>query len=246
MSVEDGQEVEHERQVEHERREWQYEQERVRERLMEDQVGALAAETTDLGILAEDAFKNAASSLFGWGLDGARSVLEMAYPPYQNSSLHERIVEAIGQVSSSGEQMRHLAELQVIASAFARIGSRSREIARHALEMGENADRDLLAGFAPIYPLLFGLVQQGFVEIRGSVMISNARDTVRARRLLEEDSQMDLFYLRMQRTVQQAIEFNPLRSFLFQQALLVGARIKDIGDDVRAICRAVLHDPTPR
>jgi hypothetical protein len=95
--------------------------------------------------------------------------------------------------------------------------------------------------FAPIYPHLFGLVQQAFVEIRGSVMISNARDTARARRLLEEDSQMDLLYIRFQGIVQQAIEYNPLRSFLFQQALLVGARIRDIGDEVRAICRAILR-----
>jgi hypothetical protein len=84
-------------------------------------------------------------------------------------------------------------------------------------------------------------VQQAYVEIRGSIMISNARDTAKARRLLDEDSQMDLLYIRFQGTVQQAIDFNPMRSFLFQQALLVGSRIKGIGDDVRAICRAILN-----
>ena len=94
---------------------------------------------------------------------------------------------------------------------------------------------------APIYPLLFGLVQQAFVEIRGSIMISNAQDIAKARRLLDEDSQMDLLYIRFQGTVQQAIDYIPMRSFLFLQALLVGAQIKGIGDDVRAICRALLH-----
>jgi len=210
-------------------------------REMDDLVSALAAQTTDLGITAEDTFKNAASSLFGWGLDGARSVLEESYPPYQDSMLHERIVEAIAGASSSGQQLRRLAELQLIAAAFAHIGSRAREIASYAVEMGETVDRDLQLAFTPIYPQLFGLVQQAFVEIRGSVMISNARDTARARRLLEEDSQMDLLYIRFQGIVQQAIEYNPLRSFLFQQALLVGARIRDIGDEVRAICRAILR-----
>jgi hypothetical protein len=228
-----------------EEQEARYERERARMREMDDQVSALAAQTTDLGITSEDTFKNAASSLFGWGLDGARTVLEETRPAYQDSLLHERIVEAIAGASSSGQQLRRLAELQLIATAFAHIGSRSREIAGYAIEMGENVDRDLQAGFAPIYPLLFGLVQQAFVEIRGSIMISNARDTVRARRLLEEDSQMDLLYLGLQRTVQQAIEYNPMRSYLFQQALLVGARIKDIGGEVRSICRAILHDPTP-
>jgi hypothetical protein len=231
--------MEHEQEQERERRN---EREIARWRLMDDQVSALAEETIDLGIAAGDTFKNAASSLFGWGLDGARNVLEEAHPAYQNTLLHERIVEAIGQASSSGEQLRRLAELQVIATSFARIGARSREIAGHALEMGEHADRDLQVGFAPIYPLLFGLVQQAFVEIRGSFMIANARDTARSRRLLAEDSQLDMIYLRFQQTVQQAIQYNPLRSYLFQQALLVGARIKDIGDDVRAICRAILHD----
>jgi hypothetical protein len=219
-----------------------YEQERARMREMDDLVSALAAQTTDLGITAEDTFKNAASSLFGWGLDGARSVLEETHPLYRDSMLHERIVEAIAGASSSGQQLRRLAELQLIAAAFAHIGSHAREIAGYAVEMGETVDRDLQMAFAPIYPLLFGLVQQAYVEIRGSIMISNARDTAKARRLLDEDSQMDLLYIRFQGTVQQAIDFNPMRSFLFQQALLVGSRIKGIGDDVRAICRAILHE----
>src|SRR5689334_475552 len=218
-----------------------YEQERARMHEMDDLVSALAAQTTDLGIASADTFKNAASSLFGWGLDGARSVLEETHPPYQDPMLHERIVEAIAGASSSGQQLRRLAELQLIAAAFAHIGSRAREIANAAEEMGETADRDLQIAFAPIYPLLFGLVQQAYVEIRGSIMISNARDTVRARRLLDEDSQMDLLYIRFQSTVHQAIEYNPMRSFLFLQALLVGSRIKGIGDDVRAICRAILN-----
>jgi hypothetical protein len=234
MDTETGQEEEQEA---------RYERERARLRDMDDHVSALAAQATDLGIASEDTFKNAASSLFGWGLDGARSVLEEEYPPYQDTSLRESIVEAIAEASSSGQHLRRLTELQLIAAAFARVGAHSRQIAGYALEMGEYADRDLQMAFAPIYPLLFGLVQQAFVEVRGSIMISNARDTARARRLLDEDSQMDLLYLRFQGTVQQAIEYNPLRSYLFQQALLVGARIKDIGDDVRAICRAVLHDP---
>ena len=219
-----------------------YEQERARMREMDDQVSALSAQTTDLGITAEDTFKNAASSLFGWGLDGARSVLEDSHPPYQDSMLQERIVETIAGASSSGQQLRRLAELQLIATAFAHMGSRAREIAGYAIEMGETVDRDLQMAFAPIYPQLFGLVQQAFVEIRGSIMISNARDSAKARRLLDEDSQMDLLYIRFQSIVHQAIEYNPMRSFLFHQALLVGARIKGIGDDVRTICRAILHE----
>jgi hypothetical protein len=222
-----------------------YEQERARMREMEDRVSALAAQTTDLGIASQDTFMNAASSLFGWGLDGARSVLEEAHPPYQDPLLRERIVKAIAEASSPGQNLRRLTELQVIATAFARIGAHSRQIADYAMEMGENVDRDLQMAFTPIYTLLFGLVQQAFVEVRGSVMISNARDTTRARLLLDEDSQMDLLYLRLQGTVQQAIDYNPLRSYLFLQTLLVGARIEDIGDDVRAICRAILHDPAP-
>jgi len=246
MDVESDQEQQHERHVEHEERdhEWRDERERVSVRLMDDKVSTLAAQTTDLGITCEDTFKNAASSLFGWGLEGARSVLEEAYPPYQDMQLHERIMEAIAGASSSGQQLRRLAELQLIATAFARMGARAHEIAGYAVEMGEHPDRDLQMGFAPIYPVLFGLLQQAFIEIRGSIMISNARDTARARRLLQEDTQMDLLYLRFQGAVHQAIEYNPLRSYLFQQALLVGARIRTIGDEVRAICRAVLNEPT--
>jgi hypothetical protein len=231
-----------EEQEQESRQESRYEQERARMREIDDRLSALAAQTTDLGITAEDTFKNAASSLFGWGLDGARSVLGETHPPYQDPMLHERIVEAIAEASSSGQRLRRLSELQLIAAAFAHIGSRAREIANAAEEMGETVDRDLQMAFAPIYPLLFGLVQQAYVEIRGSIMISNARDTVRARRLLDEDSQMDLLYIRFQSTVHHAIEYNPMRSFLLLQALLVGSRIKGIGDDVRAICRAILHE----
>jgi hypothetical protein len=218
-----------------------YEQERAYMREVDDLVSALAAQTTDLGIICEETFKNAASSLFGWGLDGARSVLADVHPPYQDKLLHERIVDAIAASSSSGQQLRRLAELQLIASAFARIGSRARAIANDAVQMGENVDRDLQAAFEPLYPLLFGLLQQAFLEIRGSIMISNARDTAKARRLLDEDSQLDLLYIRFQGMAHQAIEYYPLRSYLFQQALLVGARIKQMGDDVRAICHAVLR-----
>jgi phosphate uptake regulator len=227
-----------------EQQEAHYEQERARTRDMDDLVSALAAQTTDLGIASADTFKNAASSLVGWGLEGAQYVLEEAHPLYQDPMLRERIVEAIASASSSGRYLRRLAELQLIAAAFANIGAHSRQIASYAVEMGEHADRDLQMGFAPIYPLLFVLVQQAFVEIRGSIVISNERDTAKARRLLEEDSQMDLLYLRLQGIVQQAIDHNPLRAYLFLQALLVGARIKDIGDEVRAICRALLRHAT--
>src|SRR5262245_5794922 len=122
--------MDHEQEADQEHR---YEQERARMREMEDRVSALDAQTTDLVNASQDTFMNAASSLFGWGLDGARSVLEETHPPYQDTLLHERIVEAITEASSLGQSLRRLTELDLITTAFARIGAHSRQIADYAM-----------------------------------------------------------------------------------------------------------------
>jgi len=210
---------------------------------MEEEVRRLGEEVTELGIVAEDGFKDAASGLLGIGVELVRGVAE-AGAPYRAEALHARIARVLGHPAVSTDQMRRTAELQSIAAGFAAISEHAHRMATHMLALG-GAGADLKRDAHEIYDLLFHLARQAWFQIRGGIIIASTRDAARARMLLAEGPRLDELCAALNRLVQRAIATNRGPAWLFQEVLVIAHHMKDIGAEAGAICRAVLHAPEP-
>jgi phosphate uptake regulator len=210
------------------------------------ELGKLAEETTELGIFAEDIFKNASAALlFGFDADMSRSVLEAGLLcEQQHRAIHQRALELLLQSAAAGEDMRQIVETQAVAAEFARIAENGRLIAEQAFALGDMAEMYLLAVGEDAPGLLVQLIRQAYVEVRGCIVASTSRDTTLARRLLSEDADLDHLYLLYKNQLERAIAANPRGALPLHRLLLVGVHLEDIGNHVVSACRTLLYTPS--
>jgi len=210
---------------------------------VDDEVLRLAEETTELGIAVEDAYKNAASALYSTGIEAAHVVDSSKMSP--DAPILAKIVIILRHPALSGEHFRRIAELQHVASGFAQIGEHARGIAGHALSLHGAVETELTPVASDVYELLRVLVRQTYIVIRGSIVVASSRDAEIAQRVLAASAELDRLYLDFRRAVQRAIAVEGSHILTLQHVLLAGARMQEIGNQSRAICRAVLHAPPP-
>src|SRR5215472_7987852 len=111
---------------------------------LEDELGSLAEETTELGLFAEDTFKNASAALYEQPTDAAYIVLETERVSAQvYLSLNQKALAIVGWYRPLGDDLRRVVELQQIAAELARIAVNSRHIAEHALALDGTAEMEL-------------------------------------------------------------------------------------------------------
>ncbi|HLZ23070.1 MAG TPA: PhoU domain-containing protein [Ktedonobacterales bacterium] len=213
---------------------------------IEDEIAGLTEETTELAILAEDAFKNAAAALYGQEQEAAFIAIEHERTCAQMArTIHTRALTLLARHLPAGEEMRRILELQQFAAEFARIAEDATTIAEQALQLRGMAEMHLLraAGDAPL--LLLQLVRQAYFEVRGSIIATTARDMAIARRLVSEDGELDQLFLAFKRVVKATIRTDVTVSGPLQRLLVVGVRLEDIGNRVVAICHTLLYTPPP-
>lgn len=217
-----------------------------REQYIEDELGGLGDETTEIGIIAEDAFKNASAALYGEEPDAAWIAIENERVAAQRfQALHQKALALLGRHIPSGETMRRVIELQQVAAEFARIAEDAKSIAEQALALGGTGEAQLLraGGDAPI--LFVQIVRQAYVQVRGCVIATTTRDTALARRLLHEDDELDRLFLEYKSVLNAAILSNARAAATLGRLVLVGVHFEDIGNRVVAICRALLFAAPP-
>lgn len=206
-------------------------------------VGGLLDEVTELGLKAEDVFKNASAALlFPQEAEAAHIAMEHELQCAQlHRSLHQRSLGMLRRTTSSSAALRRIVEVQQIAAEFARIADDSRQIAEHALWLGGMADTHLIqaGGDAPL--LLVQLVRQAYVEIRGSVVATATHDTVLAKRLLSEDGELDQLFLSFKANVERALFANPRGGADLNRLLLIAVILEDIGNRVASTCNTILY-----
>lgn len=209
---------------------------------IEDEIAELTEETTELAILAEDAFKNAAAALYGQEQEAAVIAVEHEHTCAQMArTIHTRALALLARQLATSDDVRHILELQQFAGEFARIAEDALTIAEQAVQLGGMAEIFLLraAGDAPL--LLLQLVRQAYVEVRGCIIATTTRDTAIARRLIAEDGDLDQLFLAFKHVVEAASRADMAVSGPLQRLLLVGVRLEDVGNRVVAICRTLLY-----
>ena len=219
---------------------------------IEDAIGSLADETTELGIFAEEVFKSAAAALFEQPEEAARVALETERVcQHVYRQIHQKGLAILAWYQPTVEDMRRVIELQYIAAELARIGVDGRHLAEQALWLRGRAEAELRAVEGPASLLLEYLIRHAYNELRGCVMLTTkltmmlttTRDDGLARRLLTADRELDRIFLSYKAMLDEAILLRPRSAATLQRLLLLGVYMRDIGKHVVAICRALLFEP---
>src|SRR5215467_7459449 len=111
---------------------------------LEDEIAVLSDETIELGLYAEEIFKNGSAALYPQALDSAQFAIETGRISTQiYRTIHQAALAILASHMPSGDQLRRIIELQQIASEFARIAEDGRQIAEHALWLAGTAENEL-------------------------------------------------------------------------------------------------------
>lgn len=213
---------------------------------IDDALGTLADETTELGIFAEEVYKNAAAAFYEQPEQAARIALDTERVCQQvYHTIHQKGLAVLAWYQPTTDEVHRVVELQHIAAELARIGYNGRLISEQALALRGSAEALLRQVQGPAPALLVQLIRQAYREVRGCVVLTTTRDTVLAKRLLAEDPELDRIFLSYRAALEEAIHRYPQHAAPFQRLLLAGVHIEDIGNRVVAIARGLLSTPPP-
>lgn len=206
----------------------------------DETLGALYAAATELGVVAEDIFKNAATALYEPQIAIIQGIAEAESQCVQMQyDIHRQALGLLAAWGAEGERLRMVIAVQQVSLAFVRIAHDGRQIAELALAlMGEVGA--LLAYAGDDGSLLLQLIRQTYVEVRGGVLAVTLRDAAMARRVVAEDTRLDGLFLAFKSLLDRAILTNPRAAAPLQRLLLVGVHLEDIGNRVVGICKALM------
>jgi phosphate transport system protein len=211
---------------------------------LENEIASLADEITELGLLAEDAFKNAAAALYGQDQTAGSIALESEQACTQGfQMIHQKALMLLTQHRPTGDELRRIVELQQTASDFSRVATDARHIAEQAVALAGMAELFLHRAGDHMPALFLQIVRQAYVEIRGCVIATTTRDTALARRLISEDGELDRLFLEFKAAVAGAILAEPRLGASLNRLVLVAVDLEDIGNRVVSICRTLLYTP---
>jgi phosphate uptake regulator len=211
----------------------------------EAELRALVEETTELGLLAEDSYKNAAAAIVlpqatdsaHVAIDGERACAQ-AY-----RVIHQKSLDLLARRLASGDDLRRIVEVQQLASEFALISTAVKHLADQALALGGMAEAHLRRVRSDAPTLLVQLVRQVYVELRGCVVACTARDKVLARRLVEEDAELERLFRLFKMALEREIARSPRNAAPLNRLMLVGVYLRDIGSRVVSACHTLLYAP---
>ncbi|HEU0027668.1 MAG TPA: hypothetical protein VFQ25_11180 [Ktedonobacterales bacterium] len=210
-------------------------------------LGALASDTTELGIVVGEMFQYTAASLF-WS-DGvtARYAMETrAWVAQSVSVLRRRALNLIHRFAPQADDLRRIAELQQATSEYARIAERAGHVAEHALRLEGGADDILASIHAEAPDVLRALISVIVEQMRGVFLVTASRDMALARDLIERDAEVEVIYRRVKALLDWRIRNDPFNALPMQRLLIVASDMRQIGASVVAICSAALGVATPR
>ncbi len=212
-----------------------------REAQFEDELQRLADAAAELGVSVGEMFRNAAAALFEPGREAGQSALRDDHIIRQLvTTFRQESLIALRRYNPVGDQLRRVVELQQFVGEFGSIGERAASIAQHALALGGAAERALgrVSPDAPAY--MQQIIYQAYVEMRGCLIVSAARDTEKARRVILENAELHRYYHALKRQLDAAIQADPREALPLHRLLLVATRLAEIGDRAVAICNALL------
>jgi hypothetical protein len=208
---------------------------------LSDALGALASDTTELGIVVGDMFQYAAASLFGREPEAARYAMDTrAWVGQAVNVLRLRGRHIIEHFGPRGDALRRIAELQQATGEYARIAENAGHIAEHALAFDGGAD-DLLASIHADMPeLTRALIFEIIERMRGVFLITASRDMALAANLIQSKDQVEALYRRVKALLDWRVRQDPFHALPIQRMLIVVTDVYQISLSLVAICSAAL------
>jgi len=210
-----------------------------------DEVGKLASDTTELGIVVGDMFRYACAGLFGQEPETARFVAESrAWVATAANALDLRVRSIIQRYRPSGDQMRHIVELQQAANQLAGIAERSSHISDQALILRGEVDQ-ALADVAPdASSILYTLISLVYEQMRGAFLVTAARDMGQARTLVSSHAEVESYYNALLLRLRYRIRNEPMSAPALHRVQMVATDMLKIDQSVVRICEATLFTPS--
>ncbi len=211
---------------------------------LSDALGALASDTTELGIVVGDMFQYAAASLFGREPEAARYAMETrAWVTQSVNVLRRRALVIIQRFTPQGDDLRRIAELQQATSEYARIAERAGHVAEHALRLDGGADILLASIHAEAPDLIRSFISEIIDRMRGVFLVTASRDMELARDLITRDPEVEVLYQRIKALLDWRIRNDPFNALPMQRLLIVASDVRQIDASIVAICGAALGAP---
>jgi phosphate uptake regulator len=201
------------------------------------EVSQLADEAAGLGILAMDAFKNAAAALFDAEHIIAHSAIQAAVATAMaEQAVHQKAVAILARWAPKDAALRQVVNIERTATEYTQIGEHSRHAAEYALALPATVEHELYLTHEQAPDLLVRVIRQVYIGLRGSLVVTTAQNRTIARRLIMEDAELGRLYQALQATLEGAIVTRPHRAMAVRHLLPALAEFRQIGTHVVRIC----------
>ncbi len=208
---------------------------------LSDDIGKLASDTTELGIVVGDMFRYACAGLFEQAPETARFVMEsQAWVAHSTVTLDRRVRSIIQNYQPTGDDLRRIIELKQAASQYSRIAERSSHIAEEALTLLGAGDELLRAVAAEAPEILYTLISTVYEQMRGVILVTAARDLSQARTLVSRSAEIEAYYAALRVRLTHRIKNEPFTALALQRLLMVASDMRQISESVITICEAHL------
>jgi hypothetical protein len=202
-----------------------------------DEVTHLGEEVAELGILAMEAFKNVAATLFEPEPLVADSAVQAALSStLAAQSIHQSAIAILARWAPRNADLARLMRLQRTATAYAQIADHSRRAVEQTMSADRTFEHELQLTQHQAPDLLAGLVRQVYVALRGSLVVTTTQNRAIARRLIVEDAELDRLYKTLHAMLERAVDRQPHRAVTLHRLEAVLAQMRQIGGQVVAIC----------
>lgn len=192
---------------------------------------------TELGVQAMESFKYASAALFDSLPEVTNSALATsAVGATMAADIHQNAVRLLARWSPNGDSLRRLVELQRAAAECGRIAEHARHVAECARFLAGNAEVELSRQTPVAARLLAGLVHQGYIALRGCLILLTTRDHALARRIMAEDEEMDRLFSALRAILERSVVSQPQRATTLHTLAYAASELRQIGSRVVAIC----------
>lgn len=191
----------------------------------------------ELGAQAMESFKYAAAALFDQAPEIAASALATSSTGSNMAAeIHQNAVRTLARWAPTGKLLRQLIELQRSAAECGHMAEHAGHIAECALLLSGSAESEL-SRLAPNAPrLMAGLVHQGYIALRGCLIVLTTHDRALARRIVAEDEEMHRLFDALRDLLDRGAITQPQYARTFHALAYAASEFRQIGSRVNAIC----------
>ena len=205
---------------------------------LDTEIRLLADRVVDLGLYAEEMFKNAISLLFTRDWSNVISIFQSS-PDVSPVTLVGEAIQLLARWAPTQERLRMVVALQQAADEFGIILT----IIGHLAEKAHSIENTIEEYFQQIGPVgqqaFYQLIQSAHIQLRGCVVALSTRQARMASKVITQDGALDQAYMQMQAASRNAIMADPSLTMPLALLSVIVADIEQMGNHITRICQRI-------